>query len=359
MNDVSAVQKHTCAACGAPAEWNAGKMRLVCPFCGTETPFEMKPATGQVEEIDLARTLRDLDDTQRGWKGEKKTVQCQSCKAVSVFDPDRVGQRCDFCGSPAIVDYNEIKAPISPQSLLPFRVAESSVRETIRKWYAGRWFAPNALSTKALVDTIKGIYIPYWTFDARVHCPWTAEAGHYYYETVRRNGKTERVQKIRWEPAAGVVDHFFDDTLVAGTRGVHESLLRKIEPFPTAELVPYDRAYLAGFVVEHYQVVLFDAAKAGADRMHEALLGLCAAQVPGDTQRNLRIDPQYSAQTFKHILVPIWMLVYNYRAKPYQLVVNGYTGAMDGEYPKSAWKIFFAVLAVIVIFLIIAWLDAN
>lgn len=359
MNDVSAVQKHTCAACGAPAEWNAAKLRLVCPFCGTETPFEMKPATGQIEEIDLARTLRDLDDTQRGWKGARKTVQCQSCKAVSVFDPDRVGQRCDFCGSPAIVDYNEIKAPISPQSLLPFRVSESSVRETIRKWYARRWFAPNALSKKALVDTIKGIYIPYWTFDAHVHCPWTAEAGHYYYETERRNGKTERVRKVRWEPASGVVDHFFDDTLVSGTRGVHESLLRKIEPFPTAELVPYDRAYLAGFVVEHYQVVLFDAAQAAAGRMDAELRGICASQVAGDTHRNLQIHPSYSAQTFKHILVPIWLLVYNYRAKPFQVVVNGFTGAMDGEYPKSGWKIFFAVLAVILIFLFIVWLDAN
>ena len=53
------------------------------------------------------------------------------------------------------------------------------------------------------------------------------------------------------------------------------------------------------------------------------------------------------------------MLVYNYRAKPYQLVVNGYTGTMDGEYPKSAWKIFFAVLAVIIVFLVIAYLDGN
>jgi hypothetical protein len=123
--------------------------------------------------------------------------------------------------------------------------------------------------------------------------------------------------------------------------------------------VPYDRAYLAGFVVEHYQIVLFDAAQAAAGRMDEELRGICASQVAGDTHRNLQIQPSYSAQTFKHILVPIWLLVYNYRAKPFQVVVNGFTGAMDGEYPKSGWKIFFAVLAVILIFLFIVWLDAN
>ena len=72
------------------------------------------------------RALREMPDDARGWQAEKRTVQCQSCKAVSVFDPERVGQRCEFCGSPALVDYTEIKAPIRPQSLLPFKVAETA-----------------------------------------------------------------------------------------------------------------------------------------------------------------------------------------------------------------------------------------
>ena len=80
---------------------------------------------GAIEELDLAKALRELPDEDRGWQTEKRTVQCQSCKAVSVFDPERVGQNCDFCGSPALVDYQEIKAPIRPQSLLPFKVTES------------------------------------------------------------------------------------------------------------------------------------------------------------------------------------------------------------------------------------------
>ena len=137
-------------------------------------------------------TARDPDQ-DRGWQAEKRTVQCQSCKAVSVFDPDRVGQNCDFCGSPSLVDYAEIKAPIRPQSLLPFTVTEASVREQIRKWYASKWLAPGKLKSRALVDRVHGVYIPYWTFDAQVVCPWDAEAGHYYYttETYQEGGRTQ------------------------------------------------------------------------------------------------------------------------------------------------------------------------
>ena len=30
---VSALEKHECPACGAQAEWNPGKQKLICPFC--------------------------------------------------------------------------------------------------------------------------------------------------------------------------------------------------------------------------------------------------------------------------------------------------------------------------------------
>ncbi|HTI36607.1 MAG TPA: hypothetical protein VL484_03535 [Vicinamibacterales bacterium] len=358
MTDVvAAVEKRACPACGAQAEWNPGKQKLVCPFCGTETPFEIGDK-GQIVELDLVRALRELPDEMRGWQAERRTVQCRSCKAVSVFDPARVGQRCEFCGSPELVDYTEVKEPIRPQSLLPFKVAESNVREQIRRWYASKWLAPGSLKRRALVDTVRGVYIPYWTFDAQVHCPWEAEAGHYYYttETYRdSNGRmqTRQVRQTRWEPASGVVDHFFDDEPIPGTTGVARNLLRQVEPFMTNELVPYDTSYLSGFVVEHYQVVLLDAAKASEASMTTKLYALCAAQVPGDTYRNLQIHPTFSNRTFKHILVPIWLLSYTYGPRPFQVIVNGYTGRMAGDYPKSLWKVAFLILGVIILIMIV------
>ena len=122
----------------------------------------------------------------------------------------------------------------------------------------------------------------------------------------------------------------------------------KVEPFPTKELVAYDTAYLSGFVVEHYQIVLLEAAKASEDAMRQKLEELCAAEVPGDTHRNLVIHPTFSAQTFKHILVPVWLLTYTYGARTFHVLVNGATGRIAGEYPKSFWKVFFLVVGIII-----------
>jgi hypothetical protein len=354
---VVALEKHPCPACGAQAEWNPTKQKLVCPFCGTEAPYDIN-ASGQIVELDLVRALREIPDEERGWQTARRTVQCRSCKAVSVFDPTRVGQRCEFCGSPELVDYEEIKSPIRPQSLLPFKVSQSQVRDQIRRWYASKWLAPGALKSHALVDTVHGVYIPYWTFDAKVVCPWDADAGHYYYttESFRDNQgrpQTRQVQHVRWEPASGVLEHFFDDEPIPGTQGIPRALLAQVEPFMTNELVPYDTSYLSGFVVEHYQVVLLDAAKASEAAMERKLRELCAAEVPGDTYRNLQIHPTFSGRTFKHILVPVWLLTYTYGPRVYHVLVNGGTGRIAGDYPKSPWKIALIVIGVIIFVLIL------
>jgi hypothetical protein len=358
MADTVALAKHACPACGAEAVWSAARQALVCPYCGTVSPATLASDGGLIKEHDLAAALRALPAEKRGWEQSRVSVQCQSCKAISLFEPDRVAQRCDFCGSPAIVPYSETRAPIVPESVLPFRIGEAQVRERMREWYGGRWFAPGRLKKSALTDTLHGLYIPYWTFDAHVQARWTAEAGHYYYvnEAVRDSSgrtQTRRVQKIRWEPASGEIRHFFDDELVPATRGVHAALLEAVEPFPTTDLVPYDTGYVSGWVVEQYQIDLVAAAAHGRQAMEEKLRGLCAAQIPGDTYRNLRVEADFSGQTFKHVLAPVWVLSYNYGARRFQVLINGFTGSIAGEHPLSWIKIALALLAALIVILIV------
>src|ERR1051325_6503477 len=124
-------EKFACPACGAEAHWNPAKQALVCGYCGTTSPLERPPdGTGPVKEHDLVEALRSLPDEKRGWKSDKVSVKCQSCQGISVFDPGRVAQRCEFCGSAQIVPYEQVKPPISPESLLPFKIEETRVRDT-------------------------------------------------------------------------------------------------------------------------------------------------------------------------------------------------------------------------------------
>ena len=93
--------------------------------------------------------------------------------------------------------------------------------------------------------------------------------------------------------------------------------------------------------------------------MTEQLRAMCSRQVPGDTQRNLRIAPEFSADTYKHTLLPVWVLAYQYGGKTWQAVINGYTGAIAGKYPKSWAKIALLVGVILLVLIIIASLASG
>jgi hypothetical protein len=362
MAETIALSKFACPACGGEAIWNPAKQELVCPFCGTESPAQLG-ADGAIAEHDLVAALRGLPDDARGWPADKRQVKCQSCNAISVLDPKRQAQNCEFCGSAQLVPYAETKPALRPESVLPFTVSETGARDGIRAWYGKLWLAPSALKRRALTDTVRGVYLPYWTFNAHVDAAWTAEAGHYYYttETYSEGGqmRTRQVQQVRWEPAAGRLQYDFANDLVCASVGVHPDLLRGVEPFPMQALKPYDAGFVAGWIVERYQIDLVAAAQRARDAMDAKVRVMCGQQVPGDTFRNLEVRADYSAQTFKHILAPIWFLSYNYGTRAFQCVMNGVTGAIRGEYPKSPWKVALLVLAILVVVVVVLSLGGR
>jgi len=350
-----AAQKFECPACGAEAHWNPSKKALICPFCGTESPatLQVRGADTVIVEHDLVTALRGIPDQARGWQAEKMAVRCQSCQAISVFDAGKVGQRCDFCGSSSLVPYEQVKDAFRPESLLPMVIPEDKARELIRSWYGRQWLAPNRFGAKALTDTVKGVYLPYWTFDASVDARWTAESGTYYY--VRQGNRT--VRHVRWTPASGELSHWFDDELVPASLGVDGTRLRKIEPFPTGSLVPYDPGYVAGWTVERYQIDLVAAAGRSRQQMDAKLTAMCGERVPGDTYRNLSVNANYTNQTFKHILAPVWLLSYVHGRASYQVIVNGVTGTIAGARPWSWIKIALLVVLAVIIVTLIAMAD--
>ncbi|MEO6172914.1 MAG: hypothetical protein ABIP02_07345 [Arenimonas sp.] len=361
------VGKHPCPECGGDLQWNAAKQALACPYCGTIVPWKTAEGSmpGEIQENDLITALQKHPVDQRGWGEARREVQCQSCRAISVFADGKVAQRCEFCGSPSIIDHASERDAITPQYVLPFKISDGQIREAIRKWYGSHWFAPNKLKHVALTDTLHGVYLPYWTFDSHVSAQWTAEAGHYYYTTeTYRDGQgrtqTKQVRNTRWENANGSLQHFFDDVLIPGTTGVHENLLRQVEPFPTlTDLKDYSPEFVRGWTVERYQIDLHKAADLNKQDMQQQTRELCAAEIPGDTYRNLSVNDTYRDRTFKHVLVPVWLVSYTYGSKNFQVLANGYTGTLAGEYPKSWIKIAMVIFAIIFAVVIFASLGES
>jgi len=76
--------------------------------------------------------------------------------------------------------------------------------------------------------------------------------------------------------------------------------------------------------------------------------------IGGDEQRVTHVATNYSAVTFKHLLLPVYVGAYRFRDKVYQVVLNGRTGEVQGERPYSFWKIFLFALFLAAVLLIVA-----
>lgn len=334
-----------CPGCHADMRFDAAAGLMACDFCGQKVAFQEQEETQQIVEYDLMAGLASAE--QSGFGDEVRRSTCQECGASVCFGSNVTATRCDFCGSNQVLQEQELRRLIRPESLVPFRVDKERAHQEFQAWIGKLWFRPNDLKHRAKVADIGGVYVPYWTFDSSVESDWTAQAGYHYYVTetytTTENGstvtKTRQVQKTRWVPAWGSRNDAFDDVLVCASGGLPIELARNLETFNTQALVPYSSEYLAGFKAEEYSVELNDGWEGAVEQMADAQRRRCSRDVPGDTQRFLSVRNSYSEQTFKHVLLPIWIASYRYGEDVHRFLVNGQTGEVTGTAPWSWAKI--------------------
>lgn len=349
MNGVGEEHRWPCSQCGAQLRYRPGQTALVCDHCGaTQTIPETDghQRDNALVEHDLARGL--ANDLPGAAMEQVRSVRCTSCGALIEFQGASHATECPFCASPVAIDSGEERR-IKPQALLPFALDERRAREAMVNWMGRLWFAPSALREYARKGrALSGVYTPFWTFDAATSSRYTGQRGDAYYvtETVMVNGKRQQrqVRKIRWTSVSGRVARDFDDVLVLGSSGLPKRMSEGLAPWDLGALRPYSPDYLAGFSAEGYTVPLAPAAEDSRQKMAEVIRGDVRRDIGGDEQRIASVDTAYAAETFKHILLPIWAAAYKYNGKSYRYLVNGQTGKVQGERPWSIWKIAFAVI---------------
>ncbi len=352
-----AVEEHRwpCAQCGAQLRYAPGQTSLTCDHCGhvQAIPADVPKARSRaLQELDLAKGLRD--DLPGRDMVEVRTTSCPNCGAQVEITGATHATQCPFCATPVVLDTGT-QRHIKPQALVPFALTEGEARKAMIAWMGGLWFAPGTLLEYARKGrAMNGVYVPFWTFDADTASRYSGERGEYYYETrtvtVRVNGKMEtrqeQVRHTRWYPARGGVARVFDDVLVMASTSLPARLGNELTPWNLGDLVPYTPDYLAGFQAEGYTVPLSDGHAQARDRMSDIIRSDVRRDIGGDEQRIHSVDTDWSEETFKHILLPVWMAAYKYNGKSYRFLVNGQTGEVQGERPWSIWKIAFAVILV-------------
>ena len=341
-----------CTGCGADLEFAPDCQELKCPFCGFQQQLEFAE-NQQVTEQDLSGMLVKLTQWRKqGATDEQETseVRCESCGSNVLFTGPLTSTVCPYCASPIQRDdvhLAERRIPVD--GVLAFRVTRETAGQQLSKWMHSRWFVPGDFRESAIRGDFQGVYEPYWTFDFQTFTRYSGERGDHYTVTVG-TGKDQRTERrTRWSPAWGSFHRFFDDLLIMASRSLPDWIPRGLQPWPLQDLKPFNPQVLAGFFARTYDTPLETGMKEAQEQVRQALHQDVRHRIGGDEQRVGSVRTQYNSMTYKHLLLPMWLLVYRYREKPYRVAINACTGEVQGERPWSVWRIIGVILLVLLI----------
>jgi len=352
--------KKSCINCGAELLYAPGTTELKCDYC--DHSQEIPPSEHGLEELELQAYLDALGTHSHS--RAISMIQCKNCGANQHIEENYKSLHCVYCASPLVVEDIQKEEWILPGAILPFQLDQEKAHWIFQKWVKKLWWAPDKLK-KASLDpqNTKGLYLPYWTFDAQLFANYTGQRGDYYYVSVPYtttvNGKTttqmRQERRTRWTPASGSISGFVDDTLIKASKQKSGAIPRKVSRWNLKMLTPFDSDYLAGFVTEKYTIPLKDGHLDATKEAERIADRWARRDIGGDTQRVHSIDMRLTDETFKHILLPVYISAYRYKDKRYNFFVNGQSGVLSGQRPYSFWKIFLFILLIIAVISIIVY----
>ncbi|MDI6694430.1 MAG: hypothetical protein QME21_05230 [Anaerolineales bacterium] len=334
-----------CPQCGATTAFSAADGGLTCTHCSYyEAP--KKPIVGRAAE-QFEFTVETMARAAQGWGTARKELSCQNCGATTSLPEDSLTVVCPFCGSNKVIQHQAAQDLLRPRFVLPFKITEADCARIARQWLGESWMLPAGLSDIATLGGFTGLYLPYWTFDADLQADWKAEVGHTKTERYYDNGewKTRTVVEWRWE--SGRANLHIDDLLTPGSARLSQNLLHKIGNFDLSALAPYEPAYLAGFQAKAYDIPLEAAWEIGRQAMREQARLACLSQTSTPQVRNFNMNLDYANESWRYVLLPVYVAHYTYAGKTYQALVNGQSGAIAGQRPVDWNKVWLAIAAIL------------
>lgn len=343
------LQEYQCPCCGGAIAFDSTIQKMKCPFCKTE--FEMEALQGYDEVLSSAPEEQMHWDTEAGspWQeGEQAGLHsyvCKSCGGEIAGDATLAASSCPFCGNPVVM-MDQFCGGLRPDYVIPFRLDKKAAMEGLKKHLEGKRLLPKAFKAQNHIDEIKAVYVPFWLFDAdadasiRFRATTTrtwSDSSYHYTETshymVQREGQVG-----------------FCHVPVNGTSKMADDLLESIEPFDFSDAVPFQTAYLAGYMADRYDITAEESVERANKRVKHSAEEAFAATVTGYTT----VTPEHSSVqlhrgTTKYALYPVWILHTTWNGEPYLFAMNGQTGKFVGDLPidQAAAKRWFIALSAV------------
>jgi hypothetical protein len=307
------------------------------------------------------------EDWVKAWGQDWLLEGCANCNSVFVLPPEKVSQRCPFCGQATLEQMNpDDDRPIytqPPELLLSFRADEAKVRSSVAQFAKSVWLAPSDLNEATLLSRLQPLFLPMWLVDAQVQGNWQAEMG-FDYEIVSHQEKyrnnqweSQRVKegRVRWEPRLGRLNRAYDNQ-AAPALEEQAQVEAQIGRFAIDSSKPFHPDQLTNAIVRLPNRPPEDAWSEVVVSLKTAVIQDCRLASEADHTRGFKWSPSFANQHWTQLLLPVYTSYYlddDNRAQI--LLLHGQTGrlhAIRRASMKKARRIAGIILVITAVLLL-------
>lgn len=325
-----------------------------CPNCGADLKFDPEHQDYRCEYCESAFTQEELEQMQRTEVQDPVLYLCPSCGAEIVTDATTSATFCYYCHNPVVLS-DRLQGEFHPDYVLPFAIDKEKALEIFQKWMKKKKYVPKAFYSPKQVETMSGVYFPYWLYSCEVEGSLRAEgtklkiwsAGEVRY-TQTETYQVERKGNMK-------VENVTRNALTKANRRLIESVL----PFDMAQLKPFHMGYLSGFLAEKRDMETAELEQQVESEVQDFAISSLKSEVAG--YDSLQVQDQKAVlkqKKWAYALMPVWTLTYKEpkSGKIYYFACNGQNGKVCGELPVdhgSLAKLFAAIFVPLFVILMI------
>ena len=335
------LQEFKCPHCGGPVSFDPGVQELACPFCESvinTAAFQMIEDDQSREKVEIEWGF-DGEDWREGEQDGLLVYSCRSCGGEIIGDKTMGASTCPFCGNPVVMT-EQFSGTLRPNLVIPFKVGKDEAKAALQKHYLGKRLLPKVFKDANHLDEVKGVYVPFWLFDAKAdaHIEFDATKTRSWSDSSYNYTETSKYRVARGG------DISFAAVPVDGSEAIDDTLMESIEPFNMEDGVDFQSAYLAGYYANKYDVDAEASMPRANDRISSSAEAAFKATVSGYTTVTANYSKiQLSESSVRYALLPVWLLSTSWKGENFVFAMNGQTGKFIGDLPvdKSAARKWF------------------
>lgn len=322
-----------CKNCGGNIVYNPDKGTMCCPHC---------------ESLDSEDRLISTEYMNN----------CSNCGAPmeDAIKQYTSSTKCPNCGTYVVLD-ERVDGDYRPDIILPFKVSKDKAIDLLKAEFGNRIFTPVGFLSRASIDKIEGMYVPFFMYDYGTHTDYKGTG-----TTVRtwRSGSYEYTETSYYD-IVREMNADFDMIPVDASIDMDDRCMDLMEPYNYEALKAFEEKYMSGFMGELYSQTETELEGRAVSKVDTATNNLLNQSINGYAT----VTPDYKhinhdKKKVRYALLPVWEYIFHYQGQDYKFFVNGQTGKIVGETPVAKDKVViygstvFAIVTIIGMFIRLA-----